>query len=498
MKKTLVVIVTCALLLSGCIKYVDPAYKPFPTFPTPKAVPFAQSHGTVSLADSDYFWTVNRIDAPYTNLIEETTNDGVKITYEPMSISGLSNQTLQNKINALITSKINDLKKYAEFKNLPVYPGFYVAYPETKRNVTAIEIWSWAAFNNNNILSIRFDVQISITKHVNYGDHDFTIVDSLNIDLNTGNELTLSDLFVNGSDYQTPINTLILLKSQSQTDPVPQELEYWVDEYQYVGGFTGIRGDVKFYLNYDKIILLFNENYREFKSDFSTPVITMNMSDLKDVIAIGQRFTKNGASIYTTAVTKTRNYLYPIHTDVLRETVNGIKVYGEITYDDTLSDFYKTLRDSLIAADRETISKMDNALVKNVYYSFNAIPNGPYMNVFSTLNGEVGTHVRTTYKPDGSRVTLSDVFADGYDYESYFKNLIKEEAKNYWETPPVFDLDVEFDKMIPTLVLGVDYNGNCYVSLTTYLFDMNQYPETTYSMKITDDPTKFKIKPWTN
>jgi len=497
MKKTFAVIVTCALLLSGCVKYVESSHKPFPKFPTPESVPFASPHGTVSMADSDYFWSVNRIDAPYTQSIEETTLDGVKIAYEPLTISGLTNQTLQNKINKMISDKIIELKKYAEFENLPVYPGFYVAYPEINRKVNALGIWSWVSFSNNNVLSIRFYVSVSIKKATSY-EYDFSIVDSLNIDLNSGNELTLSDLFVNGSDYHEKINTLILLKSQSKTDPVEEHMEYWVDSYVYKGGFTGIRGDIKFYLNGEQIILLLNENYTEFTNNFSTTTITLNMADLKDIMAVGQRFTKNGTSLYTNLVYKSRNYLYPIHTDIIRETLNGITVNGGITYDDTLSDFYKALRDSLIAADRETISNLDKTKIPNVYYSFSASPVGPYMNVYSTLYAEVTTDVRTTYKPDGTRITLNDVFTDGYDYENYFKNMIKEEAKTYWETPPVIDLDVEFDKMIPTLVLGVDYRGNCFVSLTTYLFDMSQYPETTYTMKITDDPTKFKIKPWTN
>jgi len=316
--------------------------------------------------------------------------------------------------------------------------------------------------------------------------------------LNTGDELTLSDLFVNESNYQDAINTLILLKSQSKTDPVPEQMQYWVDTYVYAGGFTGIRGDVKFYLYSGQLILLFNENYPEFTNNFSTTTITLKLVDLKNILAIEQRFTKSGTSLYTnTKIVKTQNYLYPIHTDIIKETVNGITINGSITYDDTLSDFYKSLRDSLIETDRETMRSLDKTKNSWAYFSFAAYPNGPYMSVFSSMiTSTQNVDVRTTYKPDGTRITLSDVFADGYDYEAYFKNEIKTMAADYWEAVPIYDPDLEFDKMVPYLVLGSDYYGNCTVSMTTWLFDQSQYPDTTFSMVITDDPTKFKIKPW--
>jgi hypothetical protein len=501
MKKHLVLILTTVLFLSGCTTYVDPDYEPFPTFPTEESIPFLDPHGTVSVADTQPYWTNNNVDAPYQEALTETTADGVKITYEPTTITGLSNKTIQDKINTLIEVKINELKKYAKFENLPVYSGFYAAYPEGKRQVRGVSIWNYASYNSNNVLSLYFDISIEIKN--NYSttyQYDFTIKDSLNIDLNTGEELTLSDLFINGSDYQSALNSMILFKSNNQTDPVPEEMTWYVDTYQYVGGFRGIRGDVKFVLYGDQIILLFNEKYPEFKNDFSTTSISLNMSDLKDSMAINQRFTQNGTDLYTeTKISKARNYLYPSHLDIVRETINKVKIFAEITTYDNLSEYYKTLRDQFLADDRTIIANIDDTDTTSMYYSFTAYPNGPYMNVQSlTIDYEVYRFMYATYKPDGTKITFSDVFADGFDYQAYYKNLIKEQyelEKEMYETP--LDIDATYEKLAASLMLR-GYSGNCYVTLTNeFIQNFSWDPgEFTFSVKITDDASMFKIQSW--
>lgn len=501
MKKHLLLILSFILLLGGCTTYVDLEYEPFPTFPTPETVPFANAHGTVTQADTQPYWTTNNVDVPYKDGITETTTDGVKIIYEPTTISGLSNKTIQDKINALIEAKINDLKKYAKFENLPVYPGFYAAYPEGKRQIKGVQIWNYVSYNSNNILSLYFDVSLEIK--YNYSttyQFDFTIKDSLNIDLNTGEELTLADLFVNDSDYQNRLNSMVLFKSNNQTDPVPEEMIWYVDTYQYVGGFTKIRGDVKFVLNGAQIILLFNEHYPEFKNDFSTTSISLKMSEMKDIMAISQRFTKNSTDLYTEAkLRKSRNYLYPSHEEITRETINKVKVFSEITTYDNLSEYYKTLRDQLLANDRETISNIDDPSIPSIYYSFMAYPNGPYMNVRSLMiNYDVYKFMYATYKSDGTKITFSDVFADGFDYETYYKNLIEQQYeldKEMYEEP--LDIDAVYEVLASTLMIN-GYDGNCSVILSNeFIQNFGWDPgEFTFTLKITDDPSMFKIKPW--
>lgn len=501
MKRHLIIIFSFMLLLSGCIKKVDPEYQPFPSFPKPEKVNFAEAHGTVFQADSLPYWTANNVSIPYLDSLNETTDDGVKIIYQPANVTGLSDKSIQDKINALIVLKINELKKYTKFENLPVYPGFYAAYPEGKRRIKSVSIWNWASYNSNNILSIRFDVGIEINNNYETsGEYDFTIIDSLNIDLNTGDELSLADLFINDSDYQSALNALVLFKSNNQTDPVPQDMKWYVDTYQYVGGFTGIRGDVKFVLNGEQIILLFNEHYPEFKNDFSTTSISLNMSDMKDFMAIGQRFTNNAIDLYTeTKITKSRNYLYPSHVTITRETINNVNVFSQITTYDNLSEIHKTLRDQLLATDRETLSNIKDPNVTSMYYSFTAYPNGPYMNVRSLMiyNG-VYKYMYATYRPDGTRITFSDVFADGFDYQTYYKTLIKqkyEQDKEMYQEP--LNIDAVYEELATTLMINGSDNY-CSVTLTNeFIQDFGWNPgEFTFTLKVTDDASMFKIKPW--
>jgi len=424
---------------------------------------------------------------------------GVSVTVRSEVFNGLKDKTIEAKVNKKIADKLEDLKKYSVFDNLPVYPGFYAAYPNGFQSVRRLAIGADQMSSFNNILSLRLYVLVTVSKHDYAHDYDFIIYDTLNLDLNTGEELNLADLFVNGSDYVSALNDAVLLKSQSQTDPVSNGLEYFVDTYRYIGGFTGIRGDVKFHINDNRLYLTFNENYPEFINDFTTTEINFPLEDFKDILAIGQRCVHEGTWLYTDpVVSKIRNYLYPSHLDITYEKIHGMVVRSEIVKNDTLSDFYKTLRDNLIQADKQTIAAISDPNAKNVWYTFNAYPTGIYMNVYSTLyvDGSFLKGVITTYKPDGNKITFDDLFVDGFDYRTYFKNDLANQIKLY-EFQNTYDLDTVLDSMIPTLQL-MCIQEECHLWMTNEYVNDFTLDEGDFglSLSITYHPEYFKIKPW--
>lgn len=80
------------------------------------------------------------------------------------------------------------------------------------------------------------------------------------IDLATGERLALMDLFVEGSDYLTPITENI--KEQMRQQMAEDESKmYWVDNEDDPGwNFEGITDETSFYLNEkDNIVICFNE-----------------------------------------------------------------------------------------------------------------------------------------------------------------------------------------------------------------------------------------------
>ncbi len=496
MKKQLLIGLIGLLSLSACTKLVTPEREPFPEIPTPDAISFALPHGTVTQADTENTWFSNGIETNFIEYPAETTQDGVLIDYGTMHIDGLLNQTVEDLINQKIDDKINDFKKYAKFDNLPVYPGFYAAYPKDKRTIKSINISCYPYFNANHILSVRFYASILINAKDDY--KDFSIMDAMNFDLNTGDELTLSDLFINGSDFESRLNEAILLKSQSMTDPIKDELQGWIDSYQYVGGFKGIRGDLKFFIIDNRINLLFNEHYPEFINDFSTVSMEFKMQGFKDILAFGQRFVHNDQSLFTNPSTlKTKNYLYQTHTDVLNEIIDGHTLHSRIYYDDEFPEKYKNMRATILSHERNILLELIKTHTA-VYYEFSASLDGPYLNVRSSIyaDGEVVRGVRQTYKADGTLLTMKDVFIDGFDYRSFIKDQIAQIISDS-EYQEDYDLDEVYEALAPTLSVH-SFLGEYAISFTNeFVFDFSQdegdFSITLYLKKYQDI---LKITPW--
>jgi len=499
MKKSFLLALLTMVMLSSCAKAVTPEPKPFPEFPEAEAISFSTPHGIVTSPDSAKFWIAN-------NLTIETTYDpiimndqGVEISVIHSTVEGLSDATVETLINTKIEAKLQELMKYANFDKLPVYPGFYAAYPDGKRTIKSLSINASSFFNANNILSVRFFASVLINNnYANTGTADFIIQDAMNFDLNTGTELTLSDVFVNDSNFQVVLNKEILLKAQSQTDPVKDELQWWTDAYRYIGGFKGIRGDVKFCLENDKITLLFNENYPEFEYDFSTVTITLPYQRLQDILAFGQRFTHNDRSLFTNKTRSTvKNYLYKTHTEILNETHNGRPVHSEIFYDDELSDRFKQIRDTLIQQDRETIAALKDPSIQQVYYEFKTRSEGPYLIIRSYMNLGISDQGRKAiYEEDGTLLTLDEVFAEGFDYRTYIKGQIAKIIKEsgYQES---YDLDQVCDSLLPSLTLYS--TGNAFIiTMTNEVYQDFSQDEGDFAVyiNIAQNQDILKIKPW--
>ena len=79
------------------------------------------------------------------------------------------------------------------------------------------------------------------------------------IDLNTGERLKLKDLFVEGSDYITPISENIKVQMQEQMD-ADEMVYYWLNDEIEGLNFKAITDETSFYLNEkDHVVIGFNE-----------------------------------------------------------------------------------------------------------------------------------------------------------------------------------------------------------------------------------------------
>jgi hypothetical protein len=497
MKKIFILILS-GLLLSSCAPKVE-VLPELPDLSKPAFIPFKDPTGTVSSADTATRFINNNFFEDYNWDNHETTSDGVEIQWNTLVMDGLIDETIESSINQLIEDKITEYKKYVDFKLIPPYDGMYVKYPLETTIVESLNISVYAQFNYNNILSLAFYVDFitNVPPRVGRFFNDLYVSDQINIDLNTGDEINFSDLFINGSNYVQAINELVLVDLLSKVDPEFNQLDWNTSSYK--GGFGGIRGDVDFGLYYEGIHLCFDQEYTEFTNP---TCVYIPFSKISSILAFGQRFMTSEGSLFTNKIVGTQNnYLYPNNTTTETETINGVKIIKSITRDDELSSTFVKLRDKLINQGETTINKMIYTNIESLYYVFEAVPVGPYMTVKVNINtqGMDASVIRTerTYRQDGSVIGYNDIFKAGTDYRTYLKTVLTKYIKDYLSE--TYDLD----ELIDTLQVSLIEDGiNRYIHLSNYdnTGPTMDFSEGEFDIRIDLDEVKdmLKIEKWFN
>lgn len=195
------------------------------------------------------FFTANNIEIETVNISESDNFTG-----EYVEISGLKNAEVQDKINTLIKTTVETVM---DNKNPPPYRGAMAALKQYKKEDGSLEpadsyVSADVIGNVNNILSVE------IYRNVYYGDVDgeyndaawFNEVIPLNIDLNTGEEIKLQDLFADNVDGLEYVNRYVADELKSY-DYENEDSLFFTDRYdiKLTAPFGGFEEDVNFAFN---------------------------------------------------------------------------------------------------------------------------------------------------------------------------------------------------------------------------------------------------------
>ncbi|MGB7595291.1 MAG: hypothetical protein WBL80_06975 [Erysipelotrichaceae bacterium] len=429
MKKIIVFCAVLVLALSACAQTPKPI-----VFTKPEKGVFDAPTGNVTSPDSLDTWTQNNLTFIRPDQPTESAKGTTKIYTNSLQIDGLKDNDIEAKINQSIAAKIQELTKYAEFKNLPVSPGFYAKYPKDTSTVKSINIYPDEYFNCNNLLSLRFYTSVIISEKLpdNMYD-DFTLYDAMTIDLNTGNEIHLSDLFINGFKFEKALNTAVLLDASGKTD---ESDDLYFTSYIYRGGFSGIRSDIGFFLySYNGLNLIFDPTYYEFDNGFSSTIIEIPFASLQDGLAFGQRFLSKDSLFTNSKVTKENNYLYVSDVETTNYSLNGIPVTSTVTINRQIKGSWLALTKSWVIEDKKTLETISMKSLKGISYDLTAQPVGQYMRISRKFRSwtvhDVPDNIEKSYmvRADGSILTLKDLFKPGYDYETPIKKALAEFLK---------------------------------------------------------------------
>jgi predicted secreted protein len=168
--------------------------------------------------------------------------DNMSVDLNIPVLTGMANKTIQSAINALLendamelksklASEIEDYVKYNQQNGFPIRPyELLTRYQET--------------YQNENTLSLYIDYY-----QYTGGAHGITDRKPYNIDLISGKELTIKDLFQSNYDYQSVINKEIHQQIASNPD------KYFTGNM----GFNGITENQRFYIQEGFLVVYFSQ-----------------------------------------------------------------------------------------------------------------------------------------------------------------------------------------------------------------------------------------------
>ena len=193
-----------------------------------------------------------------------------------VQISGLRDEQVQQKINDRLEQAVIELAT----RELPPYRGI-------KRKTAGISpddlkqiVYMFVQYNESNLFSVRLERRISY-EYV-FGTDD---MEGLTFDLNTGEELVLSDLFADGYDYQAAIVEYIRDGvAEGWLSNVGGEYFYsYSDLFTLLKPFDTVKKTQKFYLSeQDTISLILDYDTPEFDVEGHVQILRIEAKRLAD------------------------------------------------------------------------------------------------------------------------------------------------------------------------------------------------------------------------
>lgn len=223
----------------------------------------------------------NGLDIEYKEY-SELDEDKVDRNMHYPVISGLKNKLVEERLNKEIPSVLEAMISQLKEK-----------YPENTGDIGEYErIYAHATvnYNCNNVLFIEYNA--NIRSSYNFGKYvPMSSFQGIGYDLNTGDRISLKDLFKPGVDYEKKINTYI-----SQ-----YIIENNYDDYAYeamTGPFRGIRVDQGYSLSFYDLIVIIDEKNDDFVYYGYPNFIYIPLKYFGDDLYIFDRYFDENSNIY--------------------------------------------------------------------------------------------------------------------------------------------------------------------------------------------------------
>lgn len=212
-------------------------------------------------------------------------------------ISGLKDKSVQNAINKKIVDTYQELLA----ADYPAYPGVRMRLAMFTEEDEQYPYDACVSGSFNNMLSVVFRKVQSRYHYEETGTSDYLEmmdIRTLNLDLNTGKEIYIGDLFVDDMDGVAYINDLITAQShkpEAFDEPPRYSMDRSTNIY-FRRAFEGINTNQKFYLSGDSGDLCIVLDYKNPEiANYFVP--TIFQIDMQGINAYESRF-MNGTSLF--------------------------------------------------------------------------------------------------------------------------------------------------------------------------------------------------------
>lgn len=360
-------------------------------------------------------------------------------------ISGLINKETENKVNDSIK---NNMELYAkELEN-------YIKSNSNAEQITFEFISSNASINYscNNVVFIEYYNYI----YYNTGSDKKSIesIKSDGFDLNTGNKISLKDLFKNDSEYEEIINDKIYMEiiKNNYDDP---------DSAYMNKSFQGIRENQSFNFGTNNLKIILDEKNDEFNSLGYPNTIMISLKEIGDELIIFDKYFDKNINIFE----KDRLLkLMPNQIEYkIMDAVNKYEDYYMVEisrgeFINTDPDI-KTKLESLIPKDcdvdgfikraAEFNKSNPNKYYGSMFHNINLMMNsGGYMCMAIYTHVEENGLIKSEQKyinydlNKNKIIELKDLFVDGFDYKNaIIEAMVKNNLNSNYSTINVEDAD---------------------------------------------------------
>lgn len=386
---------------------------------------------------------------------QETINkDDKLIDKRYPQITGLINKEVEKKIN-------EDIENLVNIRLNEVENTIKIIYTDPK--IESISTSAYINYNCNNVMFIEYSSYITYITGAVSESYYFT--KSQGYDLNTGNYITLKDLFKQDVDYNKILNDYIYMEiiSSNYDDP---------DSLFMNKPFQGTHENQSFSFDENRLLIIMDEKNEEFNNNGYPITIYISLKDIGKYLAIFDRYFDEGNNIFENS--KRIKKLMPNHTYF--NINNGIMDYEEYynIYIET-GEFVglynieiKKMLDSMVShnLDVEGFRERAKAYVTShpaKYYghlghSVDVMMNeGGYFSLYAySYKNELdiieGYHKYINFNFNNNKIMkLKDLFVDGFNYNSVIVKLLKTNP-NYYFSEGTFADDEEI------LVAESDFN----------------------------------------